>query len=82
MQRLDVYMCRESFYYCTDHHDRFLPAPSSDADQAIASSPGPELFIACRMLAWGRGYTCLHSEMHMGTLTAAKWRRVSSSQMK
>ena len=31
MQRLDVYMYRGSFYYCTYHQDRFLPAPSTSA---------------------------------------------------
>ena len=30
-------------------------------------------------LAWGRDYTRLHSELRMRTLTATKWRRVSTA---
>ena len=86
MQRLDV---EEAFITVhttrTDSYQRLPPAQRiirQIRPTAIASSPSPKLFIACSTLVWGRGYTCSHSELRMRTLTAAKWRRVSSSQMK
>ena len=82
-------MCRGSFYYCTFHQDRFLPAPSTSAADHQTDShngnslvPKAQAFHRLQYRGLGTRLTCLHSELRMRTLTAAKWRRVSSSQMK
>ena len=86
--REHVYMCRGSFYYCTYHQDRFLPAPSTsaadhqtDLHNGNSLVPKPQAFHRMQYVGLGTrlhvlvNSACAHSLL-------AKWRRVSSLQMK
>ena len=78
-----------SFYYCTYHEDRFLPAPSTsaaghqkDSHNGNSLVPKPQAFHRLQYVALGARLHMLAYELRMRTLTTAKWHHISSSQMK
>ena len=86
MQWLDVLCVGEAFITAhttrRDSYQRLPPAKRTDSHNGNSLVPKAQAFHRLQYRGLGTRLICLHSELRMRTLTAAKWRRVSSSQMK